>query len=35
MRAEEVGVVWIEHDLPLVAVAGIEIVHAIEAPQER
>src|SRR5688500_13768365 len=32
--AEDVGVVGIQHDLPLVAVARVEVVHPVEAAQE-
>ena len=33
-RREQVGVVRIEADLALVAVAGVQVVHAVEAAQE-
>ena len=34
-RRDHVGAVRVQHDLALVAVAGIQVVHAVEAAQER
>ena len=35
MRAEDVDAAGLQDDLALVAIAGIQIVHAVEAAQQR